>query len=98
MVDEKYTKGEWKVTKHPPLDNLVIVVGGEIAYEQDTICRLEYTENMVANANLIASAPDLYEALIGLLEAYDVNLPAEECDYPDYWVKALQARAKAEGK
>ena len=44
------------------------------------------------------AVPDLYEALVGLLEAYDVNLPAEECDYPDYWIKALQARAKAEGK
>ena len=47
---------------------------------------------------IIAAASDSYEALVGLLEAYDVNLPAEECDYPDYWIKALQARAKAEGK
>ena len=46
---------------------------------------------------IISAASDTYEALVGLLEAYDVSLPAEECDYPIYWIKAIQAKAKAEG-
>ena len=88
----EYTKEDWSRE------------GNKItAYERGTIAVCPSPKDggvfeFIANAHLIASAPDLYEALVGLLEAYDVTLPSEECDYPDYWVKALQARAKAEGK
>jgi len=96
-----YTKGEWKVTKHKPLDNYVIAVLGEKQYLDDTICQLGYSPNMLANAHLIAAAPDMYEALQELTEiTHDLGLGDGS---PDPQVeasnrKARQALAKAEGK
>jgi len=59
-----YTKGDWKVTTHSPLSNLVIVVKhGDQPYEHNRICQLDVCSEAEANANLIAAAPDMYEAL-----------------------------------
>ena len=83
-----YTKGEWEIEKkeHGFLGVTTTETG---------ICSQIATE---ANAHLIAAAPDMYEALRELAKAYDVELPLTDCDHPRYWVKAIQALAKAEGK
>ena len=96
----EYTKGEWKVWIHPDR----IPPEGEgtwaiyIADEQSkAIAKVsnEDTNIMKANANLIASAPDLYEAL------------KELATYRNAWKDVLgdkltemltKALAKAEGK
>ena len=53
----------------------------------------------LANAHLIAAAPDLYEALKGLAIAYNVDGEGVIVNQdPHYWQQALKAIAKAEGK
>ena len=55
----------------------------------------EFVEMIEANANLIAAAPDMYEALAGLMAEID------ECYDPTDWEwgqKAADALAKARGE
>lgn len=57
-------------------------------------------ETSVANARLIAAAPELYDALRNLLDRIDVYFKAEDECAPD-WVASEQARAaltKARGE
>ena len=62
MANSEYTKGEWELEQHG--DNAMLVVCGD-----KTIARtsngstIDDLVEIIANANLIAAAPDLYEAL-----------------------------------
>jgi len=82
-----YTKGEWV------MDGLEIVVG--YVPDQDHIASIdECNENYEGNARLIASAPDMYEALKNLIASFrDTPLFAT-----DVVTDALAAIRKAEGK
>ena len=53
-------------------------------------------EEAIANAHLIAAAPEMLRALKGLVIAYGVD--KESVVDPDYWDRALTAISKAEGK
>lgn len=55
-----YTKGEWRVTKHRPLDNWVIDVNGDDLINRVTVAQLY---DNLDDAKLIAQAPAMYEAL-----------------------------------
>jgi len=88
----EYTKGEWEVTKHRPLDNLVIVIKhGEHAYNDDRICQVDVAPKAKANAHLIAAAPDMYEALRMLSYGSDSDIELAK-------ILGRKALAKAEGK
>lgn len=86
-----YTKGEWK-THHDNLGGFYIVNENRwIAkiYSMSGILECE------GNAQLIASAPDLYEALKEAIRFYDAPLTQRESgDLVEFLQKAL---AKAEG-
>ena len=58
----EYTKGEWRIIKD--VDNRTHIMGFESDFERN-VCMLSVRspEEVEANAHLIASAPDLYEAL-----------------------------------
>ena len=86
MTEPKFTKGPWRVNfedyTKPYVeilneDNLVIaqIPDGEIIRGDKTILGLE---NIEANINLIAAAPDLYEALETTCE-YCIGKEATDC-------------------
>ena len=80
----EYTKGEWKL--HPKHAWVMDDNGSVIA-------NCTGHKNPEANANLVAAAPDLYEALKAMYEMCNI-MP----DDTDYRVAARKALAKAEGK
>jgi hypothetical protein len=84
-----YTKGEWKV--RPCDDN-----NAEVVFDDPEPCISIYTPNdgeAPANANLIASAPDLYEALKNLIDnGLIVGIDS------DHFQECIDAIEKAEGK
>lgn len=60
MSNEKFTPGKWEV----PAGSKIVRIGG-IVLEMVADCDIKYrnAEENEANANLIAAAPDMYEAL-----------------------------------
>ena len=64
-MEKKFTKGEWKIERlNPTDDDICVCVGDElisVLYEHADV------KKCYANAKLIASAPDLLNALIGVL-------------------------------
>ena len=104
-----YTKGKWKVTLGGvDLPEHQRIIQSELGRENGimnvrTICKtFDYgdPEEMIANAHLIAAAPDMYETLKLLLERFDAmekkySYPMV-LDLPRVW--AERATAKAEGK
>lgn len=51
------TKGKWELTKHRPLDNIVIAVkNGEEDYLDDTICQMSAYKTANEDAEFIVSA------------------------------------------
>ena len=89
-----YTKGDWKieVDEHDGSTN--------IATETQNIARMCYDDHhtLRANANLIAAAPILYEALQSALSAIKSfrQTRYERGQEPEFTI--LKALAKAEGK
>ena len=113
MVGEKYTKGEWKAyclgsegyQVRRNNESLPAANAKEELKERLTpiVERMGGSfETQKANANLIASAPDLYEALKEILEGkgrYSMNrLTHAENTIEDMKELAKQAIAKAVGK
>ena len=93
----EYTKGEWKVSK--PFKEIPYSVSSNEKYP---IARLGFTQEDEANAQLIASAPDMYEALKKFELLFPISrlakgLPSQMM-IGDAIEKARQAIAKAEGK
>jgi len=88
-----YTKGEWQVVSDPlgKFTDIFVETGMPIA----TIRHYTDREQDLANAHLIASAPELYEALSYIIRALDeagyIKANSIFMDMPN---KAL---AKAEG-
>ena len=79
-----YTKGEWAVT---PAGN--VVVDGRLIVRTPVLT--DNDNEALANTNLIAAAPDMYEALKEMIGAED--------SIPEYMAKVINvALAKAEGK
>ena len=91
-----YTKGEWKANLFGVSVNGYVVAD---CYPKGRNPTLEMVE-VEANANLIAAAPDMYEALERLvLDVTDVHSPIKNNPtYARSIYLAQQALAKAEGK
>jgi hypothetical protein len=97
-----YTKGKWEVSK--PYQQIPYSVSSSEKYP---IARLGFSQEDEANASLIASAPDMYEALkeadkiiIGLCRKLNHTCLASQCkSCPDRKSSSIpKAIAKAEGK
>ena len=97
-----YTEGEWKVNRDNRFRILSIVAGKMSITRQIGPHIGDYglhSEN-IANANLIAAAPDMYEAL-KKLEPTITSIRDAEIVHPTMkaiTVEALKALSKAEGK
>ena len=89
----EYTKGDWRVHPANKTDVYALNQGSQFIAECGN-ARLPNGEDL-ANARLISAAPDLYEALMGLIEYYDIILVGDD---PECWVRAINAKTKAEGK
>ncbi len=91
-----YTKGEWKV-RHPVNNDYTIYIGEYGKGIEQIAILFENKPNVEANANLIAAAPALYEALKELMAGCldNMGLAAGQLDG---WQKAKVALAQAEGK
>jgi len=91
-----YTPGPWKVVEHTPesasvrIDEDCLISGAYLGGESDTLT--------VANARLIAAAPELLESAKDALESLK-RLPNTEGAYRITVIQELQAAiAKAEGR
>lgn len=90
-----FTKGPWRVD-----DSVHGKEGGIVHIKSDgysEMCTmwafaLENEDEFLANANLIAASPDLYEVL---QEAVESNIAVEN---PDWWGRVFKALAKARGE
>lgn len=89
----EFTKGEWKATQSPESKLW------HVEANQQYICTLPPLSE--ANARLISSAPELYEACQRVVEDYK-NAKRGQVIYEDHWTWAVNqlaiALAKAEGK
>lgn len=86
----EFTKGPWSI--HKKLDFIVSSSDEEIA---DTSC----SPNPQADANLIAAAPDLYEALVDVMA--EISFLGNEVHYfgtTERFDAARAALAKARGE
>lgn len=91
-----HTPGPWHIyndsqVEHVGIEaeNVSIVIFG--ADDDDAGVRGRNTEEAIANAHLIAAAPELLEALESVSCQSDLQMPA------DVWKKVLSAIAKAKG-
>lgn len=89
----KHTAGEWEQFGHEVRAGSMVVArtvyGGQKAFSN--------LEERLANARLIAAAPDLLAALCSLMDAVsDMPIVPSNC-WPDEWEAARAAIAKAKG-
>ena len=96
-----YTKGKWKLDKQictPAYNAQDVIIGGK------TIARVFFNDHIKSypeenNANLIASSPDMYEALKGIQAAIKINIEMNGIHFYEHWLPILdRVIQKAEGK
>jgi hypothetical protein len=97
-MNTKHTPGPWKVnaTPHSSNQDWVVLDSGTNGRNK-RVCAV-YSDNDEADARLIAAAPELLEALIGLLD--EVNDMSGRCGWMGngFRAKAHAALAKARGE
>ncbi|MCP1271259.1 hypothetical protein [Acetobacter cerevisiae] len=105
MGDPKFTPGPWVTYKDLPTDVVVSKNGDCSLATLD--CGCGGKETMRANANLIAAAPDLYEAIVSLIDSaeYLLDFAKEQCEFmgdvdeeQGFINKGRAALAKARGE
>jgi len=92
-----YTKGEWEAVMGIN-KRIEVVVETDKVLQEKQIAQLfprRTDEEMLANANLIAAAPDLYEACKGLIEIAEMAMPTSFFQSDSRVELAQQALAKA---
>lgn len=90
-----YTKGEWKLVQ-PKSGTLLIVSGNKNIASTSTATSIEDAQEVLGNAYLIASAPDMYEALLAVYQ--DIELQNVDGGSAELNLIVQKALAKAEGK
>lgn len=93
MSNNKHTPGQWKAELLPKECNIYSKSDGGIAR---IMHEGKHKEEHEANANLIAAAPDMLEALKRIRTVADVVHPSETQKNIIAW--ADEAISKAEGK
>lgn len=89
-----YTKGEWKVERPYVDKGFMISVRDKRGLLKDWVAEVQPTKSGEANANLIAAAPSMYEALKAII----IDLKVMK-NYDQRFVAKWEAIvAKAEGK
>lgn len=101
MGELKATPGPWYVGKDRTYetavnsdDRLICLVHGGAVKSKFNRLKDPDCQQREINAHLIAAAPDLYEALSGLLQAYNRVSPAEA--KPAQVARAALAKARGE--
>ena len=70
------------------------IEGNQLSEKDYAVSQEELAEGILEDTRTV----QLYEALKGLLKPYAIPNDASFPDYPKYWVDAVKALAKAEGK
>lgn len=98
MSDTKFTPGPWTAWLCGTVHSAWLEV--ETTDEKTKICKLKKKLSGQANANLIAAAPDMYEALeMAILEYGKPGGPWNVPSSPGTWIdKAKSAIKKARGE
>lgn len=77
---------------------------GTIVYGGEDVCAMLpdngiATKRKLANAALISAAPELLEALLGMMHAFEARMAdSENVEWHECWGKAVKAVAKASGE
>lgn len=85
----KHSKSPWRRVDHQSMD--IVDADGEVVSEVRTYGQSFRQDEPSANANLLASAPEMYEALKGVIEWYDDH---SGCYDPDVVVQAARAAVR----
>ena len=104
MSEPKFTKGPWTATYDSQLQALIEIYSIEdrilvaVLPDRGTV---EAMPEIEANANLIAAAPDMYEVLADMDDAFNDHLPESRLGMLLTWgafEKARVALRKARGE
>lgn len=95
MSEPKFTPGPWLFSSYKSGNSVIVIDGKEF-----DVATVNYP-NRDANAHLIAAAPELYEALEGLLaditEYQEINNLGGQNNHWQVKAKAALAKARGEG-
>ena len=92
MSEPRFTKGEWEVTIYESETKIDLWSGDDRIYHKDiNIADNEWRAEQVANAHLIAAAPEMYEMLENIHEILD-----DEFDGVKFDIRELLAKARGE--
>ena len=100
MSETKFTKGPWKATYDSQLQAAIEIYNTEdrvmvaVLPDRGTI---EAMSEIEANANLIAAAPDMYEALEEVWRILDSTMPLSRDNRADR-IKRILCKARGEGE
>jgi len=95
----EYTKGPWTVNKEFGMQGMIEADQHPVA----ATCGYASPKGREANANLIAAAPELFEALVNITDRYIALVSSGDCGFwdeedEDQVIKAKEAIAKAKGE
>ena len=95
VAEPKFTPGPWLFSSYKSGNSVIVIDGKEF-----DVATVNYP-NRDANAHLIAAAPELYEALEGLLaditEYQEINNLGGQNNHWQVKAKAALAKARGEG-
>jgi hypothetical protein len=94
VAETKWTPGPWEIVPHDRYDKDILIVPSSVWVDNDDVDH----EESKANASLIATAPDLYEALTYAMHLIRESPGANETYRAAAERKARAALAKARGE
>ena len=98
-METKHTPGPWAIDKTSNADSIeLIVTSTHLQGQDDDVCSVyggndNNEQTREANARLIASAPELLEALETALTEISPAFNFDQAKYPE-WVKQIQSAIK----
>ena len=100
MKETKFTKGPWEVKNTHIYCDVGPVTAGHHSMIDVQLNRYigEDKDNEVANANLIAAAPELYEALVTASAIYQIIIDMGRTEYKELLDQANSVLSKARGE